>query len=115
MGEDMAPSILKAPEHQLRALLKLLLSIQDPKLHTKVKELYSDVVQLDQSPGDKKRKADAEDSAEESKKKRVKLELVHDINICDQCEETFLESENDENACRYHPGKSLSNRKSCIN
>ena len=106
MQSDKELSILHAPEHQLRALLKLLLSGDDTKLHNKVVELYSVVVQLDRSSTsnekDRKRKANFEDSAEKVTKR---AHLVKDIHICEQCDDTFLESENSGDACQYHPGR----------
>jgi len=69
-----------------------------------VKELYADVTKLDQPASDEngnKRKVGDEDAVEKLAKR---AKLANDIHICDQCEGSFLESANSDDACQYHPG-----------
>ena len=105
MENHLVLSILNAPEHQLRALLKLLLTCGDAKVQSKVKELYTDITKLDQPASDEhgnKRKVGDEDAVEKLLKR---AKLANDIHICDHCEGSFLESANSHDACQYHPGR----------
>ena len=98
--------IITAPEDQLRTALKVLCS-SDPETCERVWEALLEIIALDAQPRVKalKRKADdetAEDEAPIEDAKRPRL--IDDVHHCVQCDQTFRESDNRDDACLYHPG-----------
>jgi len=105
--DEITQKNINAPEHQLRALLKVLCTSHS-ETRDRVWDCLSVFISFDTEPLVKatKRKAnDVPDSISESDAKRAKLELINDIHHCVRCNQSFLESENNKEACWYHPGE----------
>jgi len=105
--DEITQKNINAPEHQLRALLKVQCTSHS-ETRDRVWDCLSVFISFDTEPLVKatKRKAnDVPDSISESDAKRAKLELINDIHHCVRCNQSFLESENNKEACWYHPGE----------
>ncbi|UZP33139.1 hypothetical protein NXS19_000955 [Fusarium pseudograminearum] len=87
MPSSTLDDLVKAPEHQIRAILRAL--CQDQGIRDRVLGHLDDLLATDDTPtNSKKRKADDE------------------LCICVQCDEAFIKSENtDDTACYYHWGE----------
>ena len=91
--------IITAPEHQLRAALKVV-CFADPETCQRVWGALSEIIAIEAQPQVRalKRKADDgnrddEEFADDSKRPK----LIDDVHHCVQCDQTFRESENTNN------------------
>jgi len=104
MSADQVNTVINAPEHHLRALVKVLLTGQDDGLRRNVLDAYSSVLRLEQeSQTGAKRKADFGDDGP------ANAGMVDDLHNCARCGVSFLRSKVSGGECQYHPG-SLTSR-----
>ncbi len=97
--------IINAPEHQLRAVLKLICTDDvTGKVQRRVREFLSAIAEFDKEPNrERKRKAYDGNDVEEPETKRKRL--IEESHVCVQCKEVYLESDNPKKSCWHHPGK----------
>ncbi|KAK4445278.1 hypothetical protein QBC34DRAFT_384503 [Podospora aff. communis PSN243] len=92
--------IINAPEHQLRAVLKLL-STANPESRDRIWKYLSQVAALDAPANPLKRKADDGSNVADGPKRP---KLIEDVHYCARsgCNQAFLESKNNDTACLFH-------------
>lgn len=90
MSQNELDKVLKAPEQQLRAILRAVCDDEDArKKAIKHYHALQEFVPIYTSTESAKRKAKSE------------------VHICVQCDEPFLEEDNRFGDCYYHPGKTF--------
>jgi hypothetical protein len=81
--------IVNAPDHVVRAILIAICNSIPQRSKTLE---YLDKI------------TNVESASTASPKKSLKRKAKSEIKICVQCQDAFNEDENDDEACRYHPG-----------
>lgn len=101
MSADRVDAVINAPEHELRALVKALLTGNDDLLRRKVLDTYSAIL-----------RGGLESSSDGTKKRKSELgggdfamaTTADDVQSCVRCKTSFSLSRNPGQDCLYHPG-----------